>query len=220
MATFHRNRQGVLLISLIIALGIMGIIAATVMLSSRDFTPRAQLRALQVDAQTVQTAVELYLSEEAAYPTDNGALDPAGKAVDFGKLVPSYIRQMPNSEVRNEDSGWHESARVLFVLDNFGGVQPRYPAADQNAYYNFDVTVGGSNITVTKGANAKGDLGRFEKAVVYDSNGLKLGEGDFDGSTISNIVDSQGNSVNLNDVAFVALKDADFGGLETELVAR
>jgi len=89
------DEGGFTLIELLIVIVVLGILAAIVVFAVQNLTGQSAKVACKADGKTIETAIEAQKAQvpgtTAAVPTTNGYV------TDINKLVPLYVRSVPNS---------------------------------------------------------------------------------------------------------------------------
>lgn len=94
----NKNQRGFTLVELVVVLGIMAALAAVVVPVVARFAGRGDTEANSTEKQTVQTAFDLYMSDNSlATITGSGTSTTAWGTVDPGSvgtfMYPGYMRQ-------------------------------------------------------------------------------------------------------------------------------
>ena len=94
----RKDQKGFTLVELVVVLGIMAALAAVVVPVVARFAGRGDTEANNTEAQTVQSAFDLYMSDNAlSAVTGSGTSTTAWGAVDPGSvgifMYPGYMRQ-------------------------------------------------------------------------------------------------------------------------------
>lgn len=93
-ARYNKTTQGFTLIELLIVIAIIGLLATLAIVSLTTAQRKARDTKRVADIKQLQNAVELYYSEEAAYPDSSAALAVDSWA-EFSALVGPYITNIP-----------------------------------------------------------------------------------------------------------------------------
>jgi general secretion pathway protein G len=86
----RKGQRGFTLIELLVVIAVLAVLAGIVIFNVTGVTGRGHTEACNTDTKSVQTAVDAWTSDNA------GAAFAAG-AVDFTKLVPTYLHTAPTS---------------------------------------------------------------------------------------------------------------------------
>jgi general secretion pathway protein G len=142
------NKKGFTLIELLVVIAIIGLLStlAVVALSSARLKARDSKRLS--DLKQVQTALELYFTDNNAYP--------AGAAINLGTA--NYI-------CLNDAAGF----TVTGCADPYMGLVPSDPLSTQNYVY----TVAAGNLSYTLTAVLEGEVGDLSGTVTASESGIQ-----------------------------------------------
>lgn len=140
------KRKGISLIELMVVIIVLGILATLALPNIKNIAGDARNAAAQTDVATVQTAVDMYVLEDATatLPTvdvnSDGNPDQPGAneyaQIDFNLLVPTYLREVPESADTNFADG-RDTNKYFYVVDEHGKVYiaTEVTDADSNGIY-------------------------------------------------------------------------------------
>lgn len=112
------SRKGFTLIELLIAISIIGILSAFLLANFVGVRQRARDGVRKSDLRQIQTALELYRSDQAAYPV---SLPTCGKPIAVGNII--YMKKVPCDPSTSvsyyyDSPGTHSTYCVRSCLEN------------------------------------------------------------------------------------------------------
>lgn len=141
------NSRGFTLIELLVVIAIIGILSSVVLASLNSARAKARDASRKIDLKQLQTALELYLDSNNAYPSTSGAW--WGMSVNGGSrttsganayipgLTPTYISVLPD-DPSGQTSGWsgflYRSDGINYKLLSHSIGPENFPTAGQAFY--------------------------------------------------------------------------------------
>ena len=123
----HRpSERGFTLIELLVVVMVIGALSGIVisLVNSGGFRQKAEDTQRVADLKQIQTALELYFSDNRAYPAISGWLEITGSDLLSGALSPIYINKMPSDPKGSTGlavpCGTPESPRYNYVSNATG----------------------------------------------------------------------------------------------------
>lgn len=119
MAARNKNTEAFTLIELVVVIAIIGLLAAIVLIALNQARVKSRDAKRVADIRQIQTALELYYSDNGAYPNIGCASTPSYGSC-WATLLPSqYIGKMP-----------YDPLNVSFAYGYYyaGGYRPLVPA--------------------------------------------------------------------------------------------
>lgn len=80
----QKSDKGFTLIELLIVIVILGVLAAVIVFRVSNVTDSAETNACEIEVRAINTAIQAYYAEEAAWPT-------------LAQLVPNYLEEVPGA---------------------------------------------------------------------------------------------------------------------------
>lgn len=148
----RKNQKGFTLIELLVVIAIIGLLATLAIVSLRNAQQRARDTKRITDTKSIQTAVELYASENNnAYPVAT-SWNTAGDETSLEKLLEKYITNLPVDPSNTVTSRYVYASNG--TTDYIIAASPIEDTTQQGLKQDSDATEGGAGFTYVVSAGS------------------------------------------------------------------
>lgn len=113
------NSQGFTLIELLVVIAIIGILATMSVVALNSAREKARDSRRLSDVKNIQTALEMYYSNESQYPTSTNVINISQNST-FQTKVDDFMSDVPANPTPHGDGDCPDNATYQYITDNEG----------------------------------------------------------------------------------------------------